>query len=192
MEIVGKITDNGNGAGVAGVTVKIEYKPYENGVYTATYSTLTSATTDASGNYSISVEKPNTDGFKFTVSGSNYFPAEKIVNPDNLTTTTANTQNFSIDASGFLVIHIKNTSPVAPDDFIQFTMTGLNYTCSDCCGNSPIQKTGMTVDTTFTCRRYANRNIEYSKIITKAGSTNVVPGTIYLGAGTTVNLDIFY
>jgi len=192
MEINGKVTDNANGAGISGASVKIYYKPYQNGVYVSSYSLLTTASTDASGNYSFNVEKPNTDGLKFVVEASAYFPGEKIVNPDNISTSSANTQNFSIDASGTLAIHIKNTTPIASDDFIQFQTTGLNYSCSICCGSSPIQKFGMTVDTSFSCMRYANRYIYYNYIKTKAAVTTVVNDSVYLPAGTTVNLDIFY
>ncbi|HLP13536.1 MAG TPA: hypothetical protein VK177_16490, partial [Flavobacteriales bacterium] len=94
MEINGTVKDNGTTSGLSGASVKIYYKPYQNGVYVSSYTLLTTTTTNASGNYSISVEKPNTDGLKFVVEATNYFPAEKIVNPDDITTSSANTQNF--------------------------------------------------------------------------------------------------
>ena len=92
MLITGSVTDKSTGSGVAGATVTIRYKPYKDGVFTTTFTSLTSTTTDGSGNYSFDIEKPNTSDFEFSVAATSYFGALKVINPDNLSTKNSNAQ----------------------------------------------------------------------------------------------------
>jgi hypothetical protein len=192
MVISGSVTDKGTGSGVSGATITIRYKPYKDGVFTTTYTYLTSTTTDGSGNYSFDIEKPNTSDFQFLVTATSYFGSEKVINPDNLSTSNANSQSFQIDASGTVQIHLKNNIPFDENDFFQFQTMGLNYSCSTCCSNSPITKTGSTVDTTFTCDRYANRYLKYTYFKTKNGITTPGEDSIYCPKGVTTNLEVLY
>ena len=192
MTIVGNVSDNGNGNAVAGSVIKLYYKPYQNGVFMTTYSFLTSTTTDASGNYTFLTEKPATSDFKFVVETSNYFNTEKVINPDNLSLKEDNTINFKADASGSLLIHLKNNTPYDTNDYFQFQTLGLNYSCSTCCSSSPIVKIGNVVDTSFTCMRYANRFINFTWFKTKNGITTLKNDSVYCGQGIVTNLDVFY
>jgi hypothetical protein len=192
MQINGTVTDNTLGSGVSGATVKIYYKPYQSGVFTTTYSLLSSATTDGSGNYAFDIEKPSTSDFKFVVEASSYFPSEKVINPDNLSTSNVNAQSFKIDASGTLQIHLKNNVPYDANDYFQFQTLGLNYECSTCCANSPIIKNGTTTDTTFSCLRYANRYVSYTYFKIKNGVTTYGNDSVYCVKGTTSILEVLY
>lgn len=192
MYITGTVVDLSDNSNVGGATVKIYYKPYQNGVFTTSYSYLTSTTTNSSGTYEFDIEKPNTSDFKFVVEKTNYFPIEKVVNPDNLSLEKDNTLNFETDPSATINIHLKNTSPFNSSDFVQFQLNGLNYSCSSCCTNAPLTKTGTTVDTSYTCLRYGGRYLKYQYIETKNGSTSLFNDSIYCGKGATVALDVFY
>ncbi len=190
MLITGSVTDKSTGSGVAGATVTIRYKPYKDGVFTTTFTSLTSTTTDGSGNYSFDIEKPNTSDFEFSVAATSYFGTFKVVNPDNLSTKNSNAQSFEIDASGTLQIHLKNNIPFDANDYFQFQMMG--STCSECCSNSPVMKTGNAVDTTYSCMRYANRYVKYTYFKTKSGVSTFGEDSVYCVKGVTTPLEILY
>ena len=187
MTIVGSVLDNADNSGVGG-TIKLYYKPYVNGVFTSTYSLLSSTTTDGSGNYSFESEKPATSDFKLVFEASNYFSVEKIINPDNLSLGNTNTVNYGVEPSGYIQFHLKNNTPFDSADFIQFQTLGLNYACATCCTNSLVEKYGILVDTTYTCLRYAKQYLRYNYYKTKNGSTTWVYDSIYCAQGVTTNL----
>lgn len=151
MKITGKVSDKADNSGISGASVKMYYKPYQNGVYTNTYSTLTSTSTDGSGNYSFELEKPNSSDFKFVVEANNYFEVEKVVNPDNLSTSSSNTLDFQTDPACQIQFHFKNISPVDTADHLQFNPMGITVVCATCCTNAIKNYHGMAVDETYSC-----------------------------------------
>lgn len=192
LVIKGKISDNADNSGISGATVKMYHKAYENGVYSNSYSLLTSATTDGSGNYTISIDKPNSSAFKFMVDAANYFGIEKESNPDNFTTASENTLNFTTDPACTVVFHFKNVSPVDTNDHLQFHPMGIIYNCLTCCTNAVQDYSGTTVDETFSCLRYAKKYFKYQYYVTKGGATNGYLDSVYTTFGTQVELNILY
>lgn len=192
MVITGRVSDKSDNSAISGATIKVYYKPYENGVYTSAYSFLTSTTTDASGNYTFDQEKPNTSDFKFIIEATNYFAVEKVINPDNISLSETNTLNFTPDPSSLVNFHFKNNSPYDADDNLQFVTFGLNPACATCCTNDARNFPGTSVDATFSCTRYAKRYLKYQYFVTKAGFTQSYMDSIYCTFGTPVTLEILY
>lgn len=192
MKISGKVSDRADNSGIQGATVRIYYKPYQNGVYTNNFSSLTSTTTDAAGNYNFEIEKPNTSDFKFEVEANNYFATQKTVNPDNLSTANPNTLNFETDPSCDIHFHFKNVSPVDINDHLQFKPSGLLAECVTCCTNAVLNYDGTAVDESFTCTRYAKKYFRYQYFVTKSGVTMPYIDSVYCTWGTTVNVEILY
>jgi len=192
MKIAGRVADNADNSGISGAAITIYYKPYTNGVYSGSYSYYTSTTADASGNYAFDVEKPNTSDFKFVVSANNYFGVEKVVNPDNLSTSSSNSIDFKTDPSCNIVFHFKNQFPFDTNDHLQFHPMGLLAVCATCCTNAVSDYSGMTVDNTFSCLRYAKRYFKYQYTVTKNGSSSTFIDSVFCTFGSDAHVDILY
>lgn len=187
VEIKGRITNSGDQSSAAGVTVKVKFQEIGSGSISSAFKTIATTTTDASGNYSVSFDKPAAAEYRFELSSPRHFANEINESADAFSANESNTRNFELDPVSFFSVRLKNNSPVGVQDQIIFQNTSESYSCSSCCGNTPVIRQGMTVDTTFVCRRKGGRLIRFSWTVTKGGMNQ-----FYTDSVITPNYDTTY
>lgn len=192
VDITGTVKDATSSGPISGATVRLYYRPLQNGVYSTNYTLFKSASTASDGTYSMTFDKPVTSDFKFVLDAANCFPAEIIKNPDLISESETNTIDITAYSSCSIQLHVKNASPVDGSDQIVFKYLGFNYTCSSCCSTTDQVFTGTAVDETISCMHYANMYVKYQYIVTKSGSSNLFIDSVYCAKGATVPIEILY
>src|SRR5690349_13288921 len=91
LTINGTVTDGVNGGGVSNVVVSLSYQPYQNGVASASFTSLGTYTTSTDGYYSFTFDKPTSLKYRIELSRSDYFGVSQEINPDDLSTSENNT-----------------------------------------------------------------------------------------------------
>lgn len=172
ITIEGTVLNRGDGSPASGVTVKIKYQEIGSGSVSTAYQTITSTSTDASGRYSLTFDKPAAAEYKFELSSSRHFSVEYSESADNISAAEVNTRNFSIAPLAWFSIRIRNATPLTIQDQIIYQNTSEQNGCSTCCGNSPITKQGTAVDTTIICKRQGGTKIRFSWSVLKGGNSS--------------------
>ncbi len=191
--IKGQVTDGTLGSGVAGATVLLQVKEVSGGTFNNSYKTLESITTDGNGNYSFTFDRVNAVDYKITVSKNLHFGEEDVINPDDLSTDSENTRNYTMRAMAWVRAHIKNVNPDDPNDKVIYQLTSGAYDCgSTCCGTTPHEFDGMTVDTSFVCLNDGNHDVTGTGFVTKNGQNSTVNQTVFLTPFDTTDLIINY
>ncbi len=167
ITIPGNIFDENANTNIQGVTVKLQSQEVSGGTFSNSYNTIESSTTDANGNYSFEFENRNPVSYKIIVTKNGYFGIEDIFNPDNISTETTNTKNYSLFSQSWFTINIKNTTPFDnTDEILYHNLSGINN-CSTCCNGSFSTYTGTNIDTTITCPLYGSQYIVFEYFVTK-------------------------
>ncbi len=191
--IKGQVTDGNLGSGVAGATVLLQVKEVSGGTFNGNYRTISTKLTDGSGNYSFTFDRVNAIDYKISVSKSQHFGTEEVINPDNLSTDSDNTKNYSMNAMAWIRVKLKNVNPDNANDVIIYQLTSGAYDCgSACCGSTAHEFEGTTVDTTFVCLNDGNHDVTGTGFVTKNGQNSSIDETVFLVPFDTTDLIINY
>ncbi|MFZ5554847.1 MAG: hypothetical protein ACOZCO_17185 [Bacteroidota bacterium] len=169
--IEGTVTLENSGGPASGVTVKLQYQEVNNNTFSNVYRTAATATTDASGRYSMSFENPSALNYKWVLSSDSYFGFETSQDPSLISVSETNTKNFTISPVAYFSMRIKNDFMTSSTDSVTYQNTSEAYGCSTCCNNAIFTYTGAVLDTTFVCKRKGGTEIKFSWFVTLGSTT---------------------
>lgn len=187
--VSGKITDADEGYALSGVTVEVEKQVVQNGIYGNTYEAAVSTITDSNGNYSGSWSRENFAALRILTAKSNYIPVERSLNVEQFSDGPV-TEDIAMYKEAFASLRFIHANGNASDR-LSFTFLNAAFDCN-CCSNGWRTWQAGSIDTTITCRVYANRWIKY-QVQTLIGFTDSsFVDSIYCDAFVTTSRDIEY
>lgn len=192
IEINGRVYDPNSGTYLANATVTISSSRISSGFYNSNYSDITSAVTDANGNFTLEFEREKSSGYRFFIRKDKYFDVITDVPDADIVPGTIYTPTFELLPEGFIRLHVKNNQPWNSADFVAFSYNSGNISCYQCC-NSVINKGyGMTFDTTTFCKTSGNHNVIINWHYTKMGTDVAFSDTIFCPQFDTAYYEILY
>lgn len=144
----GKITESVDGAGLAGVSIKIDQKLIKNGTTSENFSVATNTSTSTSGDYKVSFNREMVSEFRFKFEKDNYFPIEYISSSSNYTTDGPNAVSESMDPMAWVSFDLLNEFGEDTDHLKLITQT-FRENCEGCSENTTYNIYG-TIDSTIT------------------------------------------
>jgi len=139
--------------------VKVELKGqlYENNTWNSNYNTITSVTTDATGNFYIEHEKVRTSSLKIVATKNKYIDTEKNIPVDNIIPGEEYKMNLKIYPLSYLLINIKNELPANDNDEITITLNLETETCNSCLQSNNFYYVGSQIDTMIFGKVYGEK-----------------------------------
>ncbi len=161
--VKGNVYDNTFSQNFSSLTLKVEVKKSGN----AYYSFLTNTATDASGNYSFTIENDLYEQVRISSLPNNYFPINRVISYSNLTQED-NVYNLSTTAKSWARLIFNNVNPNA-SDVLKYTKQAGKVDCSECCPATEQTLTGAINDTIICIN---DGNTYYSYFYTVLGTSN--------------------
>lgn len=192
INVSGQLFDPALNTVIKGAEIKLKAAKVESGVYNSNYTEIASATTDASGNYSMEVLVEKVSGYRFIVSKDNYFEIEKDVNTDDFESEDNYKADFEIYPKASIHLTIKNTSPQGMDDEIKFRFSNIETSCKTCCNNNSNTGTGPTYSYESECDVRGEKWIYINWVVTKGGSQHLFSDSIFAEAFKKTDFNINY
>jgi hypothetical protein len=150
--IEGNVHDSSFSSACASGTVKL-YKTAVGGGQTSLVSTVT---TDASGNYSITFERDKSEKYRLDFSKSNYFNESFDISFSELNTNEPYKKNFSVQAVATIRWIIKNVAPQLEQDQVTIQKLNGRTDATTTCANTSFIYSGANVNDTLACNVAAN------------------------------------
>jgi len=192
VSISGRVYDPDLKEYVASATVVLSGNGLQAGVYVPGFARIATTTTDASGNFSFPLTRDKVDKYRLQINKDMYFENTIEFSATVFDNSTKYEKEVSLRPSGFVQIHLKNAYPSDDDDFVVFYFTNCAEDCIDCCVKTPRNGYGPAFDTTFTCRFYGNRKINFLRSVTKDLHTNVFADSLFCKAFETQYYEVLY
>lgn len=133
---------------IGGNLENVEVKIFTSSLGNAFESLNSQTVTDASGNYSIEIERDKYEKITVQLSKSNFFTLRKTYSFDDFSTAQANELNYKMSPQSWTNFALQNTSPSQGDE-LKIHKIGGKTDCEDCCNNGFYFF--YDVDTIFTC-----------------------------------------
>ena len=160
---------NSSDGNVTDVAISILGKKVESGTYNANFQTLKTGKTDASGNYSIEIEKENITEYKIAISKYKYFTIEEVFYSGSFTDDVFS-KNYTINPAAVITIIVKNTAPIDNTDFFRYKITsGYINAIGSCSEVSEFE--GTDVDEEYTCNVIGSQEVVFEWLNSKNGTT---------------------
>jgi len=166
----GEILEYYDRFGVGEANVEVAYAPVSYGTVNGGYEVITSAQTNAEGQYELAFEFVPTASFRLRVRKDGYIMAEEEVSADSWSTDEENSWNSLLVKAASFKINLVNNGVPNGRMLLQFRKHSVE--CSYCCKYTDSYLFEGYFDTTFTCSVYGNQYIQY--IITKVDGNNAV------------------
>lgn len=180
-----------NGNSVSGAQVKGFIRPVgSNGV--GNYELRESATTDASGQLNIKIDKESAFGFRFDISGGGHFDSSHEIMADDVPVTKAYVGELVLASQSWFRLNIQNTSDAVA---VFWNTISEAPSCETCCVEVPGEHVlqGVEVDTTFICTLYGDQNFELDGKYTDAQIVvHPFNHTLFAPAGDTLVFNLVY
>jgi len=191
-EISGNIKNVNTQEALSGVSVYLDAKKLENGVYNSSFTNISSAQSNSQGNYSIDIEEDKVSEYRFRVSKDGYFEYEEEVSVDELQSSFSFKKDFTLYEEAWIELKVKNTTPQAIDDEINYRFINIAVSGKDCCSNEQIQGIGPAYSVTNLCRAQSDEWIKIEWVVKKNGSQHIYYDSVWTEAGKTVTKSIDY
>jgi len=156
--ITGTITNTSLNTGLNSATVKIYETPAGSGVL----ELIGTTTTNASGVYSFSFPRNQSESYTVTCDKLNHFSFEESINFSDLTIKEDNIYNYSTTAKSWAKLKFINATPSGLDN-LKFTKTAGKSDCLECCTNTETSLVNI-LDTTIYCINDGNTAYSYTYI----------------------------
>lgn len=177
---------------VSSATVVLSGNGMQSGVYVPSFTQIATTTTDATGKFSFAFVREKADNYRLVVKKDMYFEKTIEFSASVFDQSPDYVEEVELRPSGFVQIHLKNAYPSDNDDLVVFYFTNCVEDCIDCCLNTPRNGYGPAFDTTFTCRFYGNKKINFLWSVTKDQQTDVYTDSLYCPAFDTQYYEILY
>lgn len=178
LEIIGTATSSADGSALAGVQIQLWEKVLEGGSLSNTAELAASATTDASGAYSMTFERRNASEYDIRYSGSGLVEGSVFINPESVVPGTPRCVNLSIPEATNVVTVLVNSNPETVEDEIAFRFLNATSPCV-CCNNDEVVITGNAVDSTRTCIEHSGKWLRYFATVDRISGTYTILDSVY-------------
>ncbi len=159
-QIKGTIHDSSFNSPLAGAKVVISASSSGTPV-----TTLTTLTTDASGNYSYELKRDKYQSITISVTKENYFSDGSTTTLDNLSLDKDNTFNYNMYARSWVRLHFVSDGTKV----IKYYKQGGKNGCSECCPTGEIQLDNVTDQSVYCIN---DGNTTYKIFYDVQGTTN--------------------
>ncbi|MBU0486944.1 MAG: hypothetical protein KKA07_05810 [Bacteroidetes bacterium] len=190
--VSGIVIDTTTGAPIEGAVISISRSEISSGTYSSGYEFVTSANSDANGNFCIETEKNRSVSFLMTAFKDQYISNEVYFTSGDIDPYGNHLEIVMLSPVAFLNLRFKNTHPYNSSDFFSYGFGQESPVCADCCPPGPVVFTGNNVDQTISCTVFGNRtNIVYYKVV-KNDVTHFFEDSIVCPAFSTIDHLIEY
>lgn len=167
----GRITNSLTDNAVSAVGVTISQKIIVNGAASTGHSFAGSTTTDAAGNWALTIDREKVTEFLIEFEKESYFPIELLESSANVSTENINTYSPKLEPISWVTFDIENLWPNDDDHFKLVTQT-FREDCEECAVNTTINFYGA-VDTTFTYATTAGEYVKFTYINVNTASSSL-------------------
>ncbi|MGC6532084.1 MAG: hypothetical protein ACON34_03690 [Flavobacteriales bacterium] len=178
LEIIGTATSAADGSALPGVQIQLWEKVLEGGSLSNTAELAASATTDATGAYSMTFERRNASEYDIRYSGSGLVDGSVFINPESVVPGTPRCVNLSIPEATNVVTVLVNSNPETVEDQIAFRFLNATSPCV-CCNNDEVVITGNAVDSTRTCIEHSGKWLRYFATVDRISGTYTILDSVY-------------
>jgi hypothetical protein len=190
--IEGSVTDQSQGTPVEGATVYLYGKLFAGGLYNPDPSIITSATTDAQGNFVINQPQVKANEFEIHIEKELYFTFQETLDDGQVSAGKIYQPAYSIYPAGWIRLRVQNTNAHDPDDRINYRLYSQNPECSDCCQNAFVQGTGMNYNQESVCKTYGGTAVKLLWYVHKSGISKADSTTLQVPVKDTVFFHLKY
>ncbi len=192
FEIKGTVSNTITQAKIEGVTVYLDGKKMVNGVYNSSFSLISQTSTDANGNFTLSVTEEKISDYRFRTFKTGYFDSELALTTDQIQTDQATLFNIKVYQQAQLDLTIKNQYPQNNDDEINFHLSNIKVTGPECCNTAIVTGIGPTYLSSQSCKVQSDDYIHLMWTVKKNGNQQVFIDSIFTHNGETVIYNINY
>ena len=192
FNIKGKIINNQTQQNLGGITIHLDAKKIENGVYNSRFVNIESAVSNSDGTFIIEHEEANISEYRFRISEPGYFPIEEIVSIDAIQSSDGYNNTFELIQKSWIELNVKNTMPQGTDDKITYRFTNIEVKEKDCCNNITNTGIGFDYEAYHKCSVRSLAWIKIQWTVTKSGNQSLHKDSVYSEAEKTVNFIINY
>ncbi len=181
---------NSSDENTADISISILGKKVKAGAFNANFQTLKTGKTDASGNYSIEIEKENISEYKISISKYKYFTIEDVFYSSNFKDGVFS-KNYTINPSAEITIIVKNTTPSDNTDFFRYKITsGYINTIGSCSEISEFK--GTDIDEEYTCNVIGTQNAVFEWTKAKNGNTTTGTKSVFCDVDSENLIEFYY
>jgi hypothetical protein len=159
-----------------GVEIEVAYAQIGFGSVSGGYTVLTSAETDANGEYHLSFDYIATSTFRVRARKDGFYMGEAIVNADDWSTEDENSLDLALYKAASLLIQVRN--PQYEQGKIVLHFEQHSEGCESCCRFTDSYLFEGLIDTVFYCNVFGNQRITYT--ITKVWPGNAIMDEVVL------------
>lgn len=188
----GTVTDTYQHTVVPGVLVTLQANGIVDGIYNASYVTLATATTDASGSFNFEFDESAYDAFRITLQKDGYYLSQSIVGSANVSSGSPYNSSFAISSKAYVSVHFKNETPFDSNDTIRYSFLNNPVSDFDCCSSTTKSFGGMAVDTTITCNSVGGYGLVLFRTVIKNDVSASRADSIFTIPSDTVVFDVLY
>jgi hypothetical protein len=183
MIIEGNITDSIQHTPIAGAEAMLFGVVISPSVYNPNPVLITSAISDANGDFKIDIPQVKASDLEFRVVKDQYFDHSVMLNSGELAEGKAYYPSVQLSPEGFIKLKVQNTNPIDTSDNIFYRIISNNPTGTGCCISDWQLGIGKNYNTESVCR-------------TKGGQAAWVfwfthKGTVYKSDSVSVNIPVF-
>ncbi len=188
----GKIYDPNQNVYVSNALVTISSSSIQSGIYNSNYQDIKTATTDASGFYSLEIPEEKVIDYRLFIRKDKYFENTVNISPDVLIPGETYTSDYNLYPEAYIKLEVKNNDPFDSLDFIAYSIKNAVYGCPCCCSDSIYQGQGEDYEKTIKCKVYGSQYVVISGHVNKNGSDNLLCDSVYCTPFDTTTYLLYY
>ncbi|MEA3443142.1 MAG: hypothetical protein U9R19_00295 [Bacteroidota bacterium] len=175
-----------------GVEVALYTQKAETGTFSYNFQKQATTISDKNGEFSFEFEFSYNIAFKLELSKDLYFSSSSKFEIEELTDDDKYFNNFDLFPQAWIHFHIVDENPFNNHDMVMYRIENFDLQCNGCCPNEFISFEGYTIDETFECLVYGNR--EYTiNFITRKNEVETFPvRVVYCPAFETKNVELIF
>jgi len=174
----------------ADVSISVYGKKVETGTFNASFQKLISGNADASGNFSIEIEKENISEYKITISKYRYFTIEEVFYSGSFKDDIFN-KSYTINPSADINIVVKNVYPNDNTDYFKYTISSGYINAVGSCSEAAEFK-GTDVDEEYDCKVIGFQDVVFEWVKAKNGVTSTGTKTVYCDVESDNAIEFYY
>jgi len=191
-EISGQIYDPQLKINVSNVHVSLKASKIQSGVYNPSYIEIQSINTTSDGTYSFTVEHENVAGYRLDFTKEKYFESSLDIKTVDVQNNGNTGMRLDFIPIAEIKLIVKNTSPQASNDKIQFRFSNVSVKGKDCWTNTPIIGVGPNYTYSKTGQVTGNKKLFLEWTVTKNGNQHIYKDTIESEAFKMISYNINY
>ena len=186
--VQGTVREGYQNGSISNARVELEYNEISGASFSTGFKEIGVTTTDASGNFSFEFERVKAVNYQLTTTREGFETARQMIGGDEWTVAQTNRVELDIFETAELNVRFINAAPASPDDQLLFQLKPHSEGCISCCTSQIIAHT--SVDTSFTCKVYANQVIGYDYTVISGSDAQSISGDIDItpGSGNTIEI----